>query len=87
MSPLSLIDVSSMHDRVRSIVGDDHASPQQTGMLRARDDIAVSVEAKDTRFALTGALFAGILISFGALAAAHVLFDSNGEPQETQHPR
>jgi hypothetical protein len=56
-------------------------------MLRARDEMAVSVEAKDSRLALTGAIFAGILVSFGALAAAHVLFDSNGAPQETRHPR
>jgi hypothetical protein len=87
MNPLSLIGVSSMHDRVRSIVGDDRGSSEQTGTLRARDEIAAPVEEKDGRLALTGAIFAGILISFGALAAVHVMFDSDGAPQETRHPR
>lgn len=87
MSPLSLIDVSSMRDRAHAIVGDDRAQPSPAGSLRARDEVAASAQTHGSRFALTGAIFAGVLISFGALAAAHVMFDGDGTPHETRNPR
>ncbi|MFP6561954.1 hypothetical protein WJ542_27175 [Paraburkholderia sp. B3] len=85
MSPLSLIDVSSLRDRAHSIVGDDRARSAPVDTLRARDEIGALAQKHDSRFALTGAIFAGILISFGALVAAHVMFGSNGTSHETRN--
>ncbi|WP_167760286.1 hypothetical protein [Paraburkholderia pallida] len=51
--------------------------------MRSRDETGAAAEGRGKRFALTGAVFAGILMSFGALAATHSMFDGSGATNDT----
>ncbi|WP_322045061.1 hypothetical protein [Paraburkholderia sp. J67] len=75
MSPYSLIDVSSMQERVSTIAGDGEANRGRVAAMQTHDEAATGIEQHGNRFALTGALFAGILVSLTGMAATRSLFD------------
>ncbi|MFD1560204.1 hypothetical protein ACFSHT_31920 [Paraburkholderia silviterrae] len=86
MSPLSLIEISSIRARAHLLAGDEPPHASGTGALRSRDETGAVAEGHDNKFALTGAIFAGILMSFGALAVTHSMFEGSGTAHEMHNP-
>lgn len=88
MSPFSLLDVSLLRARDHSIA--DQESALKTGtcaLLQPRSAPAAASERSGHTFALTGAIFAGILMSFGALAASQAMFSDNAAPAHSRSTR
>ncbi|HEV3432206.1 MAG TPA: hypothetical protein VG320_30360 [Paraburkholderia sp.] len=86
MSPFSLIDASRL--QARGSIVEDHTfmAARTCALFQKREETPREGKRQDKRFSLSGAMFAGILMSFGVRSNMRVPFDEGGERRHGHYP-